>query len=564
MNFLKKIITEQPKILREELENLNDKLSLVVLPLGGLGLLGSLVRTYIYGWNFAIIFHVLLLLAVVTILYLRKKISPVTIFFVFNILAFIHGSVNTITYGLASTSLLIFGTISLFAAIFFGLKAGVISLLITFSTLAVIGIAICNGFIQSAYDMDKYLTSPIAWYTQITVAILYLTMLILAVSVVYKRLSNTILKISEDEKKYRLLTENTTDVIFTLNNNFDVTYITPSVKRILGYTETEALKLNIKDFDVNGIFGITVNSYKDYFKTLEKNENHIPPIECEFVKKDSSRIWVEITVSFIRDSFGKIIGYQGTIRNIMDRKKFEYDLIDSKEKAETANKVKSEFLMGMSHELRTPLTSILGFSDLFFNRNKDKLSVSEKEYFGIIERNGKYLLSLISRLLDTSRMEVKGITIQSKIIDLKKFLRDIEKSMSMVAKKEGLGFNLELPKTFPPIKTDANRLKQVVLNIVNNSIKFTQKGSVNIKLSSDDNDYAKIEISDTGEGIPSSKQTAIFKKFVQVEPGYKKKFGGIGIGLSISKSIMDKLGGKIEVKSEKGQGSTFIITLPLK
>ena len=254
---------------------------------------------------------------------------------------------------------------------------------------------------------------------------------------------------------------------------------------------------------------------------------------------------------------------QGVVRDITARKQAELALQTAKEEAETANRAKSEFLARMSHELRTPLTGILGFTDLLLGSSPDRQR--QDEYLQVIRSSGKLLLELINDILDLSRIEAGQLGVERASCSPHGILSDVVSIMRAQALAKGVDLRCRWTGLVPSVvETDGARLRQILLNLVGNAVKFTQQGFVEVVArldSSENRSTLLIDITDTGIGIPQDKLHSIFEPFVQADCSVTRQFGGTGLGLAISTHLARALGGDITVRSEPGVGSTFTVSL---
>jgi PAS domain S-box-containing protein len=285
--------------------------------------------------------------------------------------------------------------------------------------------------------------------------------------------------------------------------------------------------------------------------------------EVGHVRKDGTKFPAEMTVSLFRNDQAEPIGVIGFANDITLRKQAENKLNQAKDEAERANQAKSEFLANMSHEIRTPMNAILGFSDLLVDED---LTEEQRGYVLAIRESGQNLLSLINDILDFSKIEAGRL--DTEIIDcpLGPLLAGVESMMNSEAEKKGLAFEIRFDKNLPArIRSDPARLRQCLINLTNNAIKFTRTGHVLIKASLREinaEPHICFEVEDTGIGIPTDKQEAILKSFTQADGSTTRKFGGTGLGLTITKQLAGLLGGNLTVKSEPGKGSVFSLTIP--
>jgi|GEM_PF-7113003 len=239
-------------------------------------------------------------------------------------------------------------------------------------------------------------------------------------------------------------------------------------------------------------------------------------------------------------------------------------LVKSKEEAEDATKSKSEFLANMSHEIRTPMNSIIGFSDLLL---EESLTVSQEEFALTIKRAGSNLLVLINDILDFTKIESGKLQVEIIQCNVRDILADVDAIIRPLAEKRNIEFEILLQRDLlDTINSDPTRLRQCLINLSNNAIKFTHKGHVYIKVSSSDTQSGqniKFEVEDTGVGIPEEKRTTVFESFKQVDGSTTRKFGGTGLGLAITKNLTELMGGTVSLTSTIDNGSTFTIEFPI-
>ncbi|MBN1652258.1 MAG: HAMP domain-containing protein [Deltaproteobacteria bacterium] len=239
------------------------------------------------------------------------------------------------------------------------------------------------------------------------------------------------------------------------------------------------------------------------------------------------------------------------------------ELQAAKERAETADKLKSFFLATMSHELRTPLNSIIGFTGIMLQGLVGPLSDEQKKQLNIVKTSAHHLLSLISDVLDISKIEAGQLTVAMEPFNLRESILKVVQSVRPLAEKKGLVLSVDGIDEVLPCTSDVRRVEQVLLNLLSNAVKFTEQGDIRVICAREAQRYAII-VADTGVGIAEEEQDDLFQPFHQVDTGLSRKYEGTGLGLSICKKLVVILGGSIWVKSDKGAGSTFGFTLPIE
>jgi len=357
--------------------------------------------------------------------------------------------------------------------------------------------------------------------------------------------------IRESEEKYRMIFEKSPIGILRYDKEGVVTMCNNAHLDILGMT---------KDM----VIGFKMRSLKNRElreKLIESLEGHYTHWEGNFrVQQGENKVMIRVDFAPVFDENNNVVGGVALVEDISERKKAEEALRLAKEAAESANKSKSAFLANMSHELRTPMNSILGMSELM---KKTPLTDDQINYLNIISKSADNLLVIINDILDISKIESGELHFEKIGFRLKDLIRSLINLVSLRATQKGL--SLECPYLTTGfdylLKSDPVRINQVLLNLTDNAIKFTEKGKVIIDVKyvskSEDKITLRFEVKDTGIGIPTDKTEYIFDSFTQADPSTTRKYGGTGLGLSISKRLVSRFGGTLSVESVVGKGSHF-------
>ena len=283
--------------------------------------------------------------------------------------------------------------------------------------------------------------------------------------------------------------------------------------------------------------------------------------EYRVIRSDAREVWAQGASRFITDPDGKPLRLIGALQNITERKLAERALVQAKEDAEAANRAKSTFLATMSHEIRTPLNGVLGMAQAMA---ADGLTDAQRERLDVIRQSGETLLAILNDVLDLSKIEAGKLELdEAGEFDVDELARGAHGAFSAVAEAKGLVFSLSVEtEARGTYRGDSTRVRQILYNLVSNGLKFTEAGQVAVTVSRQGG-ALKLSVSDTGIGIPSERLASLFQKFEQADASTTRRYGGTGLGLAICRELAQLMGGAIAVESAPGQGTTFVVTLPL-
>lgn len=364
--------------------------------------------------------------------------------------------------------------------------------------------------------------------------------------------------LAKSEERYRRTSELTSDYVYSVNvledGALDLEWATGAFERLTGYTSME----------LNARGGWPTLVHPEDSERFNKERNGMIEVgkqdssEYRIIAKTGAILWLrDFRRPFTDPQTGRVTRFIGAAQDITTAVRTDAELRRAKESAEGANRAKSSFLANMSHELRTPLNAIIGFAQLL--TASSNIPQNHKEQVSIIHRSGEHLLSLINDVLDMSKIEAGRATLQTSSFDLYKLFEDIENMLSLRAQDKGLQLLIEHTPNLPRyISTDENKLRQIMINLINNGIKFTQEGGVSVRARYEYVNRPRIyvEVEDSGAGIASDDLGTLFEAFVQTTTGEESK-EGTGLGLTISREFIELMGGKISISSELGHGSIF-------
>ncbi|MGH7866302.1 MAG: PAS domain-containing sensor histidine kinase, partial [Candidatus Dormibacteraceae bacterium] len=380
------------------------------------------------------------------------------------------------------------------------------------------------------------------------------------------------------EKKYRSLVSNIPDAVWTARARRELIYISKNIEQILGYSPEEltrdstALWLDrIHPKDVAQV----EQSWHMLFARAE-------PLNLEYrtQRRDGQWIWVHTRAPSVHSRDGELCA-DGLISDITQRKRAEEVLHQAKETAESANRAKSQFLANMSHELRTPLNAIIGFSEILADKTFGDMNDRQLRYVQHTLSSGRHLLQLINDILDLSKVEAGRLELARTNFDAKVALSNVLAIVKALANKKNITLDVQLGTELPPLFADEAKFKQILYNLLSNAIKFThEEGRVTVLAArhvadlslaatasprAPGSEVLVISVKDTGIGIHPRNQERIFVEFEQVDSSYGRQQQGTGLGLALTKRLVEMHGGRIWVESEgiEGKGSLFSVALPL-
>ena len=361
------------------------------------------------------------------------------------------------------------------------------------------------------------------------------------------------------EQRYRGIFENAVEGLFQSTPEGKLLCCNPAMLHIFGYDSADELMSAMTQHRIYEDPG-----RREVFVRLMQDRDSISNFESSAFRRDGTNIWVSEKARAVRGEHGEILYYEGFVEDITERKRTAEELHRAKESAEAGCRAKSQFLANMSHEIRTPMNGIIGMTELTLATN---LTDEQREYLEIVRDSAESLLSLINEILDFSKMEAGKLQLDMRQFKLRAVLDGIFNTLTVRAQLKGLelGCNV-LPDVPDALIGDPDRLRQILINLVDNAIKFTETGDIVLHVQSDlesaDRAVLRFSVTDTGIGIPEEKQQMIFEAFSQADSSMTRKYGGTGLGLAICSQLVEMMEGEIQLTSRPGEGSVFHVSLP--
>jgi PAS domain S-box-containing protein len=367
------------------------------------------------------------------------------------------------------------------------------------------------------------------------------------------------------EEKYRSLVDNIPDVVWTANSKCDLIYISANADKVLGYPAEDLIGGQLWLNRIHPEDAARVEqAYQKLFSAGEQFD-----VEYRSCRKDGEWIWLHNRALTTRPREG-VRCADGIFKDITQRRQSEGVIQQTKNAAEAANRAKSQFLANMSHELRTPLNAIIGFSEMLADETFGDLNDRQLKYSNNILNSGRHLLQLINDILDLAKVEAGRVELMRNTFGVARALSEVQTIVKTLANKKHIRLEADVAPDLPSLFADEAKFKQIMYNLLSNAIKFTPDGgnvfvTAAIHNGSSGDSFLQITVADTGIGIQLNDQERVFKEFEQVDSSYGRQQQGTGLGLALTKRLVEMHGGKIRVESEgiEGKGSTFTFLIPI-
>ncbi len=365
-------------------------------------------------------------------------------------------------------------------------------------------------------------------------------------------------ELEESEERFRQIIENATDIIFRTDSVGKLSYVNPIGLKLFGYTLEEAIGRDYLDV----ICAEDVEAVRQFYRNQALTKTVQTYFEFIAITRSGKKIVLGQNIRLLLHG-QQITGFLAIARDISEKNRHEQELKEAKETAESATVAKSQFLATMSHEIRTPMNGVIGMTDLLLQTS---LNDEQREYTEIIRSSGETLLTLINDILDFSKIESGKLDMEKRPIEVQSLIEETFDLIARRAVEKQLDIVYLIDPSVPPyIIGDPVRLRQILLNLTNNAIKFTERGEILVSVKEmrkeEGMTILQFSVKDTGIGIPKDQVNKLFQAFSQVDASTTRKFGGTGLGLVITKRLVELMEGEVWVESEEGKGSTFYFTI---
>jgi PAS domain S-box-containing protein len=366
-------------------------------------------------------------------------------------------------------------------------------------------------------------------------------------------------RLQQSERVFGLFVASVEDYgIFMLEPDGRIATWNRGAQRIKGYTEEEALGRHFSMF-----YGQEdrERNHPDHELVIAARDGRYEE-EGWRIRKDGNRFWAGVTITAVRDESGRLVGYGKVTRDLTERRQNEEALRKASAQAEASSQAKSEFLAAMSHELRTPLNAIVGYTDLLEGGIAGPLSRAQIDHLGRIRTASGHLLLQIDQILSLARIEAGREELHLEKVDAAELARDVLSMVAPTAKGKGLAITLGAPDRPISLRTDTDKVRQILLHLLSNASKYTDQGEIGLRVESNGAGAVQFHVWDTGLGIAPEDHERIFERFTQVDQSSTRTREGTGLGLAIARELTHLLHGELRLHSDLGAGSRFTLHLP--
>ncbi len=556
---------------RSAMSDLLDRLAVLVLTLGVATTAIGLVRVTSRGWHPNVITDLVLFGSIVIVVLVRRRL-PVSVVISWLIaLVEVMSLAGFVTMGLATVSFVGLTACCMVIGVVFGQRAGFVVLAGNTVLVGLIGAAVCGGRLTSIQVTDPYFFEPQTWISQIAGFAGFTAVILVVSNALQTRLSKTLLAVSqqaeelrESESRYRLLADNMRDVLFLQDMEFGIQYVSPSAERLFGYTVEELLQINVRDMFAAESRERAGESFQHALAMAENGDFDVPPQEFEYIRKDGSTFWGEVTPTFVRDHEGTIVAIQGLLRDITVRKRIEEERAELERELRQSEKLKAigQLAGGIAHDFNNQLVPIMAHADLLVRGLVDQESVAA--HARKIITPARNAADLTGKLLAFAR---KG-AYEHRPVDVHEVINEVAEILA-----HGIDRRIQVKRHYEAasavVEGDPTQLQNVLLNLALNARDAMPEGGeivfkTRIPRKQDDQSsplgpQLLISVEDTGEGMDEAVRERVFEPFFTTKAPGK----GTGMGLAAAYGTVASHGGRIEIASRLGRGTVVSITLPL-
>ena len=556
---------------RAALSGLLDKLATLVLTLGVIAMGLGLLRITSRGWHVNVVTDLLFFLSIVVVLLLRRRM-PLSYVVSLSVVFAASSAVGSfMTVGLGTMSFVVLTVCCALIGVVFGMRPGFLCLVGSVVVVSIIGFAVCSGRLTDLQVTDPFLFEPQTWISQIAGFAAYTAVILVVGGALQTRLSNTLRAVSqqaeelqESEGRYRLLADNMRDVLFLQDLDFRIQYVSPSVERLFGYTIEEFQSLNVQEIFSDRSRKAARESFLCALTMADGGEFEVPTQEFEYIRKDGSTFWGEVTPTFVCDHEGRVVGTQGLLRDISFRKQIENEREELERELRQSEKLNAigQLAGGIAHDFNNQLAPIMAHADLLARGLTDPESIAT--HAQKIITSARNAADLTGKLLAFAR---KG-TYERRPVDLHEVINEVaEILVHSIDRRIKVKRHYEAASA--SVEGDRTQLQNVLLNLALNARDAMPDGGeilFKTQICADDGEQPSpsgsrlvILVADTGEGMDEVVREQVFEPFFTTKAPGK----GTGMGLAAAYGTVASHGGRIEIASEVGEGTTVSVSLPL-